>query len=67
MPRWWQRLANGSILLGGGGLAFHAFHGPEHWLCLGAAGLLTFLGSVVSFLPSKKKARRRRCAGCATR
>lgn len=52
--RWWQRLANGSILIGGGGLAFHAFHGPEHWICLGAAALLTLGGSVVSLLPREK-------------
>lgn len=44
------RLSQSVSLLGMGGMAFHSFHGPEHWLCIGIAALVTLGGSVLSLL-----------------
>lgn len=63
--RLWPRIKalaharHGSVLLGTGGLSlgitFHAFHGPEHLLCMIVAAVLALSGLSLSFLTRKKE------------
>lgn len=48
MP-FWKRLGSSASLVGSGGLAFHAFHGPEHLFCLLGAGILMLMSIFPGF------------------